>query len=49
MAAVNGRFQAANGLAREAICWPPLCLVLYIVALLAAFSVITMDSQIALW
>ena len=26
-----------------------ICLVLYIVALLAAFSVITIDSQVALW
>ena len=40
--------MAMTASAPKQITWV-ICLVLYIVALLAAFSVISIDSQLALW
>jgi hypothetical protein len=40
--------MAISASAPKQITWI-ICLVLYIVALLAAFSVVSIDSQVALW
>ena len=48
MGRVCSRHMATTPSAPKQITWV-ICLVLYIVALLAAFGVISIDSQLALW